>query len=692
MTSDAPVAADHDLGMSRPPRGRIALRIGELRRRIREHNYRYYVLDCPMISDAAYDRLFRELQALERRHPELVTPDSPTQRVGAAPAETFASVRHATPMLSLDDAFSHEELAAFDRRVRERLRVDEVEYTAEPKLDGLAISLVYERGVLVRGATRGDSVTGEDVTGNVRTIRSVPLCLLGGGHPRRLEVRGEVYLPKKAFAALNRETEARGQKPFANPRNAAAGSVRQLDPRVTARRPLKFTAYEVGLLEGAGRPDRHAACLEAIRAWGLPVSKEITVVRGLDGCADYYRRMAARRDTLPHEIDGVVFKVNRLAQQAALGFVARAPRWAIARKFPAQEARTRVERIIVQVGRTGALTPVAHLRPVRVGGVTVSRATLHNEQEVRRKDVRVGDTVVVERAGDVIPAVVAVVRARRPRGARPFRMPRTCPTCGSAVTRATGEAVSRCAGQLGCPAQRKESLRHFASRRAMDIRGLGDKLVDQLVEQGLIADVGDLYGLTHGQLAGLARLGDKSATNVLAALAGSKATTLARFLYALGVREVGEATARALAGHFRDLEPLMAADATRLQTVPDVGPVVAAHVAAFFREPRNRRVIAKLRKAGVHWPRADAPRRGPLAGKTFVLTGALDRLTREEATARLLALGGAVSESVSAKTSYVVVGRDPGAKLARARRLGVPHLDEAGLLKLIGDERPARAG
>ena len=668
--------------MTTPP-GQLARRAAELRGRIGEHNYRYYVLDRPTISDAAYDRLFRELQDLERRHPELVRPDSPTQRVGAAPPEKFGSARHATPMLSLNDAFSDEELAAFDRRVQERLGAAVVEYAAEPKLDGLALSLVYERGVLVRGATRGDGVTGEDVTGNVRTIRSVPLRLLGDDHPRALEVRGEVYLSRKAFAALNRQATARGERAFANPRNAAAGSVRQLDPRVTARRPLDFTCFEVGRLEGTRRPDRHTAHLEIIRAWGLPVSPDVQVVHGREGCVAYYRRMATRRDALPYEIDGVVFKVNRLDQQAALGFVARAPRWAVARKFPAQEARTRVEQIAVQVGRTGTLTPVAHLRPVQVGGVTVSRATLHNEDEILRKDVRAGDTVILERAGDVIPAIVSVVRGRRPRGARPFRMPRTCPACGSAVIRAQGEAAARCTGQLGCPAQRKESIQHFASRRAMDIDGLGDKLVDQLVERGLVADVGDLYALTHQQLARLPRLGDKSAQNVLAAVTGSKATTLARFLYALGIREVGEATARALASHFRDLEPLMAADVARFQEVPDVGPVVAAHVAAFFREPRNRRVIVKLRKAGVRWPRAEAPRRGPLAGKSFVLTGALDCLTREEATARLLALGAAVSHSVSAGTSYVVVGRDPGSKLDRARRLGAPRLDEAAFLRMI---------
>lgn len=661
-----------------------ARRLEALRTQIRHHNYRYYVLDQPVISDAAYDRLLRELQDLERLYPGLVTPDSPTQRVGAKPLDRFTSVRHQVPMLSLDNAFTDEELTAFDRRVRERLGVRAVEYAAEAKVDGVAVSLVYERGVLVRGATRGDGFTGEDVTQSLRTIGSVPLALVGGDHPRLLEARGEVYMPKKAFEALNRRARARGERLFANPRNAAAGSLRQLDPRITASRPLEIFFYAVGHAEGGRLPNRHTAILGRLRDWGLRVSAHVASVRGLDGCRDYYQRMAARRDRLPYEIDGVVYKVNRVDQQTTLGFVARAPRWAIARKFPAEEARTRVEAITVQVGRTGVLTPVARLEPVPVGGVTVGSATLHNEDEVRRKDVRVGDTVVVRRAGDVIPEVAGIIKERRPRGTRPFRMPRRCPACRSEVTRAQGEVAARCTGALYCPAQRKEAIRHFASRRAMDIEGLGDKLVDQLVERHLVDDVADLYGLTHAELAGLERLGDKSADNLLAALARSKSTTPPRLLFALGIREVGEATARALAAHFEDLDAIAQADERALREVPDVGPVVVAKVAAFFREPRNREVIRKLRRAGVHWPKVSKAGRGPLAGQTFVVTGTLDSMTREEAQARLLALGAKVAGSVSAKTSYVVVGKEPGSKLERARALGVPRLDEAALLRLIG--------
>ncbi len=662
---------------------RVIRCVGRLRKEIDYHNYRYYVLDSPVISDAGYDRLMRELEAIEQRYPALVTPDSPTQRVGAAPLKEFRRIRHAIPMLSLDDAFSDEELEAFDRRARERLGADAIEYAAEPKFDGLAVSMIYEGGRLARGSTRGDGVVGEDVTPNIRTVRSVPLRLLGTGHPRVLEVRGEVYMEKKAFQALNRAARERGEKPFANPRNAAAGSLRQLDPRVTASRPLDISCYGVGRVEGARLPERHSAVLERLRGWGLPVSPDVKVVRGLGGCVEYYRRLAERRDKLPYEIDGVVFKVDHLGQQKAMGFVARAPRWAIARKFPAREAQTRVEEIIVQVGRTGVLTPVARLQPVSVGGVTVSSATLHNEDEVRRKDVRVGDTVVVQRAGDVIPDIVKVVRERRPRGARPFQMPKKCPACGAEVVRTEGEAAARCTGQLYCPAQRKEGIRHFASRRAMDIEGLGDRLVDQLVERGLVEDVGDLYALRHAELARLPRFGEKSADNLVAALEKSKSTMLARFLYALGIREVGEATAHALAAHFRDLDPVMRADERALQEVPDVGPVVAAHVAAFFRQPHNREVIGKLRRAGVHWPAIRQAEAGPLSGKAFVLTGTLESMPREEAKARLEALGARISESVSARRSYVVVGRKPGSKLDRARALGVPELDEPALLRLL---------
>ncbi|HHH35732.1 MAG TPA: NAD-dependent DNA ligase LigA [Gammaproteobacteria bacterium] len=663
----------------------VIRRVEELRREIETHNYYYYVLDAPVIPDAEYDRLLRELQELERRYPQLVTPDSPTQRVGAAPVEAFGTVRHEIPMLSLDNAFSDDEVRDFHRRVTERLGVAHVDYAAEPKLDGLAVSLRYEEGRLVRGSTRGDGYTGEDITQNVRTIHAIPLRLRGKAHPRVLEVRGEVYMPLSGFHELNRRQERAGEKPFANPRNAAAGSLRQLDPRITAGRPLSIYCYGVGVVEGARLPGRHSEVLNRLREWGLRVPEHLEVVRDAEGCLDYYRRMAERRPDLDYEIDGVVYKVDRLDLQERLGFVSRAPRWAIAHKFPAQEELTRVLAIDVQVGRTGALTPVARLEPVFVGGVTVTSATLHNEDEVRRKDVRVGDTVIVRRAGDVIPEVVAVVKERRPRGARPFRMPKKCPVCGSEVVRAEGEAIARCSGGLFCPAQRKEAIRHFASRRAMDIEGLGDKLVDQLVERGLVKDVADLYTLSEDQLAGLERMGRKSAANLVAALERSKTTSLARFLYALGIREVGEATAQTLAAHFGSLEALMDADEEALQAVPDVGPVVAAHIRAFFRQKHNREVIRRLRDLGVRWPE-QPPRKAealPLAGKTFVLTGALESMTRDEAKARLQALGARVSGSVSRRTDCVVAGADPGSKYRKARELGVSIIDEAAFLALL---------
>ncbi|MFN2338609.1 MAG: NAD-dependent DNA ligase LigA [Gammaproteobacteria bacterium] len=659
-------------------------RIDELRTQLHHHNYCYYVLDTPEIPDAEYDRLYRELQQLEARYPDLVTPDSPTQRVGAEPLKAFGTVQHELPMLSLDNAFNDEELADFDRRVRERLEVEQVEYAAEPKLDGLAVSLLYENGVLVRGATRGDGTTGEDITANVRTIASVPLRLQGEA-PRRLEVRGEVFISHQGFLRLNQEAQAKGQKPFVNPRNAAAGSLRQLDPRLTAERPLEIYCYGIGVLDGMEAPPRHSATLAQLRDWGLRVYPGVTTVTGLDGCLEYYRDMEARRAELPFDIDGVVFKVDRLDQQRELGFVSRAPRWAIARKFPAQEEMTRVLGIDVQVGRTGAITPVARLEPVFVGGVTVTNATLHNEDEVHRKDVRVGDTVLVRRAGDVIPEVVQVVLSKRPKGARRFVMPVTCPVCGSEIEKAEGEAVARCSGGLYCAAQRKEAIKHFASRRAMDIEGLGDKLVEQLVEQGLVEDAADLYALTAEQLAELERMGEKSATNLVAALEKSKDTRLARFLFALGIREVGEATARILAREFGDLDALMQVDEARLEQVRDVGPVVAHHIATFFRQPHNREVIAKLRKAGIHWPAVEvaAPAEQTLAGKTFVLTGTLAGMTRDQAKERLQALGAKVSGSVSKKTDYVVAGAEAGSKLDKAEELGVPVLDEAQLLALL---------
>lgn len=664
---------------------KVEQRIEELRTQINHHNYLYYVLDRPEIPDAEYDRLLRELQELESRHPELITPDSPTQRVGAEPAKEFAPVRHEIPMLSLANAFDEQEMEGFDRRARERLGVDAITYTAEPKLDGLAVSLLYEDGVLVRAATRGDGTTGEDVTRNVRTIDSVPLRLVGRGHPRRLEVRGEVYISREGFRRLNEAQAARGEKTFVNPRNAAAGSLRQLDPRITAQRPLEIYCYGVGVVEGGALPDTQYEVLQSIRRWGLRVSPHVQRVQGLEGCLDYYRRMQEQRDQLGYDIDGVVFKVDRLVDQERLGAVSRAPRWAIAYKFPAEEEMTTLVDVEWQVGRTGALTPVARLEPVYVGGVTVTSATLHNQDEIDRKDVRIGDTVIVRRAGDVIPEVVSVVTSKRPKGARKPHYPKRCPVCHSDVVRMEGEAVARCSGGLFCPAQRKQALIHFASRRAMDIDGLGDKLVDQLVERGMVHSPADIYKLRAEELASLERVGPKLAANLVDAIEASKETTLPRFLFALGIREVGEATAQALASHFGDLDALMAADEEALQEVPDVGPVVAGHVAAFFRQRHNREVIDRLRRAGVHWPQvARRSTDSPVAGKTFVLTGTLSSMTRDEAKDRLQALGAKVSGSVSGKTDYVVVGENPGSKYDKARELGVALLDEDAFRRLVG--------
>lgn len=662
----------------------IQQRVAELRAAIEHHNYLYYVLDAPEIPDAEYDRLLRELQGLEAQYPALITPDSPTQRVGAAPLKAFGEVRHELPMLSLGNAFSEEEVREFDRRAREGLDVTEVEYSAELKLDGLAISLLYRDGVLVRAATRGDGVTGEDVTQNVRTIPNVPLRLRGSDFPPLLEVRGEVYLPKAGFAALNRRQAEQGEKTFVNPRNAAAGSLRQLDPRITAQRPLRMFCYGVGKVEGAALPSCHYDVLQRLKTLGFSVPAEVALVRGAEGCLEYYRRIGARRDALPFEIDGVVYKVNRYDQQQTLGFVARAPRWAIAHKFPAQEEMTTLLDVEWQVGRTGKLTPVAKLAPVFVGGVTVSNATLHNQDEIDRKDVRIGDTVIVRRAGDVIPEVAGVVLSRRPADARTVHYPPRCPVCGAEVERPEDEADARCSGGLYCPAQRKEAIKHFAGRRAMDIEGLGDKLVEQLVDQGLIRDAADLYALSQEQLAALERMGEKSAANRVAALEQSKSTTLARFLFALGIRDVGEATAQTLAQHFGTLENLLAADMAALQQVPDVGPVVAESILTFFRQSHNREVIDKLRQAGVHWPEVVVERGAqPLAGKTFVLTGTLESMSRDQAKERLQALGAKVAGSVSKKTDYVVAGAEAGSKLAKAEELGVPVLDEAALMKLL---------
>jgi len=657
-----------------------------LRRELAHHNYRYYVLDEPEVSDAEYDRLMRELQELETRHPELVTPDSPTQRVGAAPVAEFGEVVHTVPMLSLDNAFTEQDVLDFDRRVRERLDDErQVEYVAEPKLDGLAISLRYEAGRFVLGATRGDGTRGEDVTHNVRTIKGVPLQLRGHP-PEMIEVRGEVFMPLSGFKAMNARALERGEKAFVNPRNAAAGAIRQLDPRLTASRPLDIFFYGLGATGAWNPPQTHNETLAQLRDWGLKTNPLIEVVQGPEGCLSYYKAMGERRAKLAYEIDGVVYKVNRTALQRSLGFVSRAPRWAIAHKFPAHEENTVVRGVEFQVGRTGALTPVARLEPIFVGGVTVSNATLHNMDELNRKDVRIGDTVVVRRAGDVIPEVVKVVIERRPPDAQIVHLPKHCPVCGSEVLRLEDEAVARCTGGLFCGAQRKEALRHFASRRAMDIEGLGTKIIDQLVDAEIVHTPADVYALTAEKLADLDRMGEKSAAKLVAAIERSKNTTLARFLYALGIRDVGESTAAALAEHFGDFDAIRKATEEAIQEVQDVGPVVAAHVAKFFSQAHNEEVIDALLAAGVHWPppkkKAQAAA-GPLSGKTFVITGTLAAMSRDEARDRIAALGGKTTDSVSKKTSYVVAGSEPGSKLQKAEKLGVEVVDEEGFLKLL---------
>ncbi len=684
-------------GTARPPAApplAVAGRVAALREAIARHDHAYYVLDAPTVSDAEYDALFRELADLEARHPELSTPDSPTRRVGGQPLAAFAPVRHRVPMLSIrtETDTTADAAAKFDARIRRDLGLAEdappVAYVAELKFDGLAISLRYEQGVLAVAATRGDGEVGEDVTANVRTIRAIPQRLATPSPPAVLEVRGEVYMRRADFEALNERQRAAGEKTFINPRNTAAGAVRQLDPSVTARRPLRFFAYGVGETEGFALPATHAGVLEALAGFGLPINGDWRRARGAADLAAFYAAVATRRDKLPFDIDGVVYKVDSLASQAALGFVTREPRWAVAHKFPAEEAATQLLGIDVQVGRTGAITPVARLAPVFVGGTTVTNATLHNEDEIRRKDLRVGDTVIVRRAGDVIPQVVRSLPERRPHGTVEFRMPAACPECGSAIERLQEEdIVLRCTGGLVCPAQRKQSLLHFASRRAMDIEGLGDKLVDQLVDGGIVRVPSDLYTLGVAKLAALERMAEKSAGNVVAAIERSKTSTLARFIFALGIRHVGEATARDLARHFGTLDALMDADPQALLEVPDVGPVLAQSIAGFFAEPHNREVIEALRAAGVHWdehaPQRGAPAPGPLAGKTLVLTGTLPTLSRDEAKAMIEAAGGKAAGSVSKKTDYVVAGDDAGGKLDRARELGIAVLDEAGLRALL---------
>ncbi|MBW8457575.1 MAG: NAD-dependent DNA ligase LigA [Thiobacillus sp.] len=673
----------------------VLARVTALRREIERHNHAYYVLDAPTIPDAEYDRLFRELQAIEAEHPELVSPDSPTQRVGGKPLDTLPKVRHAVPMLSIRTETDTEASGAraFDARVRKELGLSDadpaVEYAAELKFDGLAINLRYENGVLVQAATRGDGETGEDVAQNIRTVKTIPLRLNAESAPAVLEVRGEVFMRRDDFERYNAKQREAGKPTLVNPRNGAAGSIRQLDPAIAAQRPLSFFAYGLGEVQGWNPPITHSETLDALAAMGIPVCAERVTGQGAAALIAFHDDIAARRDQLPFDIDGVVYKVNRLDLQRELGFVTREPRWAVAHKFPAQEQLTTVLGIGVQVGRTGALTPVARLAPVFVGGVTVTNATLHNQDEIDRKDVRAGDTVIVRRAGDVIPEVVAVVMERRPQP-EPLRFSilqtyPACPECGSHVVRLEGEAAVRCTGGLVCPAQRKQALLHFAGRRAMDIEGLGDKLVDQLVDRGLVRTPADLYGLTREALAGLERMAEKSAANLLAAIEASKATTLARFIFALGIRNVGETTAKDLAKHFGSLDRLIEATEAELLAVRDVGPVVAQSIIQFFVEPHNLEVVNTLRAAGVRWPESEGLQQsaGILAGKTLVLTGTLPTLTRDAAKEKIEAAGGKVAGSVSKKTDYVVAGEDAGSKLVKAQELGVAILDEPGLLALL---------
>lgn len=669
-----------------------AEQVQRLREQLADWSYRYYVLDDPAVPDAEYDRAFRALQQLEHDHPELIAADSPTRRVGEKPAQGFAEVNHEVPMLSLDNAFSEEELLAFDRRIRERLADtladgQGIVYTAEPKLDGLAVSLLYQQGRLVRAATRGDGSSGEDITSNMRTLRSLPLRLRTANiaPPRLLEVRGEVVMPHQGFAELNARQRDAGQKPFANPRNAAAGSLRQLDPAVTASRPLDFYGYSIARLEGEDWPESHFDALQRLRELGLRVNPLVRRCNGVDGLLAFYAQLAATRAELGYDIDGVVYKVDSFAWQTQLGFVSRAPRWAIAHKFPAQEELTLLQGVDWQVGRTGALTPVARLQPVFVGGVTVSNATLHNADEIERLDLHMGDTVVVVRAGDVIPKVTSVLAQRRPASAEPIAIPTCCPVCDSEIFRAEGEAIARCTGGLICAAQQKEAVRHFASRRAMDIEGLGERLVELLVDHKLISSVADLYSLRLEQLLTLERMAEKSAGNLLAAIAASKSISLPRFLFALGIREVGEATALALANYFGRLDEVLAADEAALLEVADVGPVVASHIRHFFAEPHNRDVIQRLLEAGVT-PAESTPTRPdhlPLHGQTWVLTGTLTSMTRDQAKAALQALGAKVAGSVSAKTSMVIAGEAAGSKRDKAEKQGVPIADEAFLQQVI---------
>ncbi|MCZ6722566.1 MAG: NAD-dependent DNA ligase LigA [Gammaproteobacteria bacterium] len=666
----------------------VIVEVGSLRDEINQHNHRYYVLDEPQITDQAYDLLYRKLQQLEQQYPELITEDSPTQRVGSAPATHFEPVQHEVAMLSIENAFDQSEMRAFEKRLLEMVvnQGAQLAYTAEPKLDGLAVSLLYESGILVRAATRGDGKTGENITANAKTLPSIPLRLIGESQEQRIEIRGEVYIDHVGFARLNDYQAKNDGKIFANPRNAAAGSLRLLDSRITASRPLSFCSYAIGWIEAYDLPDSQFDRMKYLQSIGLPISPYIERVEGVQGCIDYYQKILSKRDSLAFDIDGVVFKLDDIQQQQQAGFVSKASRWAIAYKFPAQEVMTRLLDVDFQVGRTGALTPVARLEPVAVGGVIVSNATLHNMDEIERKDIRIGDIVIVRRAGDVIPEVVApVVEQRSSALARP-KMPKRCPVCKSEVVKNEGQAAFRCSGGLVCAAQRKEAIKHFASRKALDIEGLGDKLVEQMVELKMIKSIGDLYHLQLSQVAALDRMAEKSAQNLLASLESSKSTTLGRFIFALGIREVGEATAESLANHFRDLDQLIDADVEALQLVEDVGPVVAENVVRFFSQDRNLDIVRGLVEQGIQWPDIAAPQATselPLAGKTFVITGTLEDRTRDQAAALLKARGAKVSSSVSAKTSALIAGEKPGSKVSKAQALGVEVMDQARFEELI---------
>lgn len=670
----------------------IAQKIAQLKEQLRYHEYLYHVLDTPEIPDAEYDRLFQQLKTLEQQNPELITADSPTQRVGAKPENGFAQIKHEIPMLSLDNAFSDDEFMAFVKRLQDRLPLkihnsDTLEFCCEPKLDGLAVSLLYINGTLTQGATRGDGSTGEDITSNIRTIRNIPLQLLTDNPPARLEVRGEVFMPQKGFDRLNEQALKNGEKTFANPRNAAAGSLRQLDPKITRQRPLVFNAYGIGIAEGVILPNTHYARLQWLKAIGIPVNPEIQLCTGTTNVLAYYQNIQQKRPVLGYDIDGTVLKINDITLQDELGFISKAPRWAIAYKFPAQEEITILNDVEFQVGRTGAITPVAKLEPVFVAGVTVSNATLHNGDEIARLGIAIGDSVIIRRAGDVIPQIIGVLQDRRPADAKPILFPTTCPVCGSHIVRVEGEAVARCTGGLVCEAQRKEGLKHFVSRKAMDIDGVGDKLIEQLVDREYLHTPADLFLLTKEILTGLERMGAKSAENALNSLAKAKKTTLARFIFALGIRDVGEATAQNLANHFKTLEAIQQASVEQLQQVPDVGEVVANRVHHFWQEEHNCQVVEKLLEVGIHWDTPSSTTEittdTPFNGKTIVLTGSLTQMSREEAKSLLQQLGAKVTGSVSKKTDYVIAGENAGSKLDKARELGINVITENEFLTIV---------